>query len=43
MHFGLINLMTQRDRNLAPRQVDADTLEHVKLAEDMGFSIAWFA
>jgi len=43
MHFGLFNLMTQRDRGLAPRQVYADTIEHVKLAEDMGFSIAWFA
>jgi alkanesulfonate monooxygenase SsuD/methylene tetrahydromethanopterin reductase-like flavin-dependent oxidoreductase (luciferase family) len=43
MHFGLFNLMTKRDRSLAPRQVYADTLEHVRLAEEMGFEIAWFA
>ena len=43
MHFGLFNLMTQRDRSLAPRQLYADTLEHVKLAEQMGFDTAWFA
>jgi alkanesulfonate monooxygenase SsuD/methylene tetrahydromethanopterin reductase-like flavin-dependent oxidoreductase (luciferase family) len=43
MHFGLFNLMTQRDRSLSPRQIYADMVEHVKLAEDMGFDTAWFA
>jgi alkanesulfonate monooxygenase SsuD/methylene tetrahydromethanopterin reductase-like flavin-dependent oxidoreductase (luciferase family) len=43
MQFGLFNLMTQRDRSLGPQQIYADTLEHVKLAEQMGFDTAWFA
>ncbi|MBM3597294.1 MAG: LLM class flavin-dependent oxidoreductase [Alphaproteobacteria bacterium] len=43
MHFGLFNLMTQRDKNKPARQVYAEMVEHVKLAEQIGFEIAWFA
>ena len=43
MQLGLFNLMTQRERGQSPRQIYADMLEHVKLAEDMGFDTAWFA
>jgi len=43
MHFGLFSLMTQRDKAKPARQVYAEMVEHVKLAEQMGFEIAWFA
>ena len=43
MHFGLFNLMTQRERSQTAGQIIADTTEHVKLAEQIGFEIAWFA
>jgi len=43
MHFGLFNLMTQRERQQSPRQLYADMTEHVKMAEQIGFEIAWFA
>lgn len=43
MHFGLFNLMTQRERSQTARQIIADTMENVKLAEKIGFEIAWFA
>lgn len=43
MHFGLFNLMTQRDKAKAPREIYAEMIDHVRLAEDLGFEIAWFA
>ena len=43
MHFGLFNLMTQRERSQTAAQIIANTTEHVKLAEQIGFEIAWFA
>ncbi len=43
MHFGLFNLMTQRDRSQTVGEIIANTTEHVKLAEQIGFDIAWFA
>lgn len=43
MHFGLFNLMTQRNREQSPRQLYAEMTEHVKLAEQIGFEIAWLA
>jgi alkanesulfonate monooxygenase SsuD/methylene tetrahydromethanopterin reductase-like flavin-dependent oxidoreductase (luciferase family) len=43
MHFGLFNLMTQRDRSLSPRQIFANTVEHIAMAEQIGFEVAWFA
>jgi alkanesulfonate monooxygenase SsuD/methylene tetrahydromethanopterin reductase-like flavin-dependent oxidoreductase (luciferase family) len=43
MHFGLFCLNTQRDKSKTPRQIYAETLEQVKLADEVGFEIAWFA
>lgn len=43
MHFGLFSLMAQREKTKPARQIYAETVEHVKLAEQLGFEIAWFA
>lgn len=43
MHFGLFNLMTQRERSQTARELIANTVEQVKLVEQIGFEIAWFA
>jgi alkanesulfonate monooxygenase SsuD/methylene tetrahydromethanopterin reductase-like flavin-dependent oxidoreductase (luciferase family) len=43
MHFGLFSLMPQRDKSKAPRRIYAEMVEQVKLAEELGFEIAWFA
>lgn len=43
MHFGLFCLMTQRDKRRTPGQIYRETVEHVRLAEQAGFEIAWFA
>ena len=43
MKLGLFNLMTQRDASITPRQIVEDTLAMVKLADEIGFDIAWFA
>ena len=41
--LGLVNLMGLRDRNSAPVAVLRTTVDTVKMAEDFGFDIAWFA
>jgi alkanesulfonate monooxygenase SsuD/methylene tetrahydromethanopterin reductase-like flavin-dependent oxidoreductase (luciferase family) len=43
MHFGLFNLMTQRDKAKTPREIYAEMADQVRVAEDIGFEIAWFA
>lgn len=43
MHFGLFSLMTQRKKDKSPGEIYRETAEHVKLAEDIGMEIAWFA
>ena len=43
MKFGLFNLMTQLDRSTSTREIVADTVSMVQLADDIGFDIAWFA
>jgi alkanesulfonate monooxygenase SsuD/methylene tetrahydromethanopterin reductase-like flavin-dependent oxidoreductase (luciferase family) len=43
MHFGLFSLMTQRERGKRAREIMAETVEHVRLVEQIGFEIAWFA
>jgi alkanesulfonate monooxygenase SsuD/methylene tetrahydromethanopterin reductase-like flavin-dependent oxidoreductase (luciferase family) len=43
MHFGLFSLMTQRDRAKKPREIFAEMVEQVRLVEQIGFEIAWFA
>lgn len=42
MHLGLFNLMTQRDRHGGP-QIIEDTMQMIRLSEDIGFETAWFA
>lgn len=43
MKFGLFNLMSQRDSTVDRRDIVSDTLAMVRLADDIGFDIAWFA
>jgi len=43
MDFGVFNLLQHRDRAKSPHDVLAEALEHVKLAEQLGFSRVWFA
>ena len=43
MNFGLFCLMTQRDSSQTIAQIYDENLQLVKLAEDIGFEIAWFA
>lgn len=43
MKLGLFNLMMQRDASTTPRQIIEDTAAMVKLADDIGFDVAWFA
>ena len=43
MKLGLFNLMMQRDASTTPRQIIEDTTAMVKLADEIGFDVAWFA
>ena len=43
MHFGLFSLLQQRDRDKEPRQIYKEMVDQVKLAEEVGYEIAWFA
>jgi len=43
MHFGLFCLMTQRNKAKSAGAIYAETIEHVRMAEQAGFEIAWFA
>jgi len=43
MKLGLFNLMTQRDASTTVRQIVNDTVAMVKLADEAGFDVAWFA
>jgi alkanesulfonate monooxygenase SsuD/methylene tetrahydromethanopterin reductase-like flavin-dependent oxidoreductase (luciferase family) len=43
MKLGLFNLMGLYDHNTSPTAVVETTIESVKMAEDFGFDIAWFA
>jgi len=43
MHFGLFSLMTQRDKSKPAGEIYRETVEHVKLAEQIGMEIGWFA
>jgi len=43
MDFGVFNLLQHRDRNASPQRVVAEALEHVRLADELGFSRVWFA
>jgi alkanesulfonate monooxygenase SsuD/methylene tetrahydromethanopterin reductase-like flavin-dependent oxidoreductase (luciferase family) len=43
MHFGLFCLMTQRHKDKRPAEIYRETVEQVRMAEQGGFEIAWFA
>lgn len=43
MHFGLFSLMAQRDKTKPAGEIYQETAEHVKMAEDIGMEVAWFA
>ncbi|CAN7708417.1 LLM class flavin-dependent oxidoreductase [Rhizobium rhizogenes] len=43
MHFGIFNLMSLRDNPGGIGGIIEDTRTMVRLAEDIGFEIAWFA
>jgi alkanesulfonate monooxygenase SsuD/methylene tetrahydromethanopterin reductase-like flavin-dependent oxidoreductase (luciferase family) len=43
LKLGLFNLMGLYDRNVSPISVVDTTIETIKMAEDFGFDIAWFA
>ena len=43
MHFGLFNLMTQRDPAKAPQAIYREMVEQVKLADELDYEVAWFA
>ena len=43
MKLGLFNLMGLYDRNSSPTAVVNTTIDMVKMAEDFGFDVAWFA
>lgn len=40
MDFGIFNLLQHRDRSKPPREVIAEALEHVQLAEELGWRCA---
>jgi len=43
MHFGLFCLNSQRDKAKSAGEIYRETAEHVRMAEQAGFEIAWFA
>ncbi len=43
MHFGLFCLNPQRDSAKSPREIYAECTDQVRLAEQIGFDVAWFA
>ncbi|MGF7161907.1 alkanesulfonate monooxygenase SsuD/methylene tetrahydromethanopterin reductase-like flavin-dependent oxidoreductase (luciferase family) [Rhodoligotrophos appendicifer] len=43
MKLGLFNLMTQRDASTSARTIFEDTMSMVRLADEIGFDVAWFA
>ena len=43
MDFGVFNLLQHRRRDKAPHEILRESMEHTVLAEELGFSRAWFA
>jgi len=43
MDFGIFNLMGSRDANKPTAQVFAEVAEQTRLADELGYTIAWFA
>ena len=43
MKLGLFCLLAQRDPQITPAQIFEETVELVKLADEIGLDVAWFA
>ena len=43
MDFGIFNLMQQRDASTSSAQLINEAIAHTKIAEELGFTRAWFA
>ena len=43
MEFGIFNLMGSRDPAKPSAQIFAEVAEQTKLADELGYAIAWFA
>lgn len=43
MEFGIFNLMGSREQEKAAAQVLGEVTEQTKLADELGYSVAWFA
>ena len=43
MKFGIFHLMPRRRAEKAVPEIYADTVEQTRVAEELGFEIAWFA
>lgn len=43
MDFGVFNLLQHRNRSASSHQIIQESMEHVRLAEELGFSRVWFA
>ncbi len=43
MHFGQFNLMGYRERGITTDTILDQAVEQVKVADQVGFEIAWFA
>ena len=43
MNFGIFHLMPRRRAEKTVREIYADSVEQTRVAEELGFDIAWFA
>jgi alkanesulfonate monooxygenase SsuD/methylene tetrahydromethanopterin reductase-like flavin-dependent oxidoreductase (luciferase family) len=43
MEYGLFNLAMRRAPSTTPAEIISKTLDEVRLAEELGFAVAWFA
>src|SRR5881392_2232630 len=43
MEFGIFNLMGSRDPEKPTAEVFAEVVEQTRLAEELGYAVAWFA
>ena len=43
MEFGIFNLMGAREADKSAAQVFAEVAEQTSLADELGYTIAWFA
>lgn len=43
VHFGLFNLMTQREASKSPREIYSEMIEQVRLGDELDYEVAWFA